>query len=345
MSSPRIRRKYRHRPFPRNTLEETLKVCQTIQDQNNGRPMKRLFIADHLKIKPGSTKFHFLLSSSIKYGLTKGSKLAEYISLTELGEDVAKAESTDTKLPYLREACQKISVFKKFCERYRDAKLPTEEYAKQLLKDEFGIPEEHVSECLNLILTNGRLIGIIREVAGSPYIVLEGVTPIVEEKEEVAEEVPPTLPAPEAIKEKQIFIAHGKNKIPLEQLKRILDQFKVPYMVATDEPHRGRPISQKVGDIMRSCTSAIFIFTGDEETRTSEGEVVYRPSDNVVYELGAASVLYGKNIVIFKEQDVQFASDFSDLGYIDFEKDNLEPKATELLRELIDFGLLKLTPA
>lgn len=77
----------------------------------------------------------------------------------------------------------------------------------------------------------------------------------------------------------------------------------------------------------------------------SEGNVTYRPSDNVVYELGAAGVLYGKNIVIFKEKGVAFASDFQDLGYIDFEKDNLTSKATDLLRELIEFGLLKLTPA
>ena len=90
--------------------------------------------------------------------------------------------------------------------------------------------------------------------------------------------------------------------------------------------------------------SAIFIFTADEEVTDSEGNKTYRPSDNVVYELGAAGVLYGKNIVIFKEEGVAFASDFSDLGYIMFEKDNLQAKATDLLAELIGFGLLKITP-
>jgi predicted nucleotide-binding protein len=346
------KKSFRQRPFPRNTLEEAIRFAQTIQDQNNGQPMKRIFIADHLKIKPESTNFKYLISASNKYGLTQGNEKSEYISLTPLGESIAKAKGDD-RIPFLQEACQKVSVFQNFYQRYRDAKLPTEEYAKKLLKDEFKVPVEHTDECFNLILTNGRFSGIIRDVAGAPRVVFE-TTPIViseeeheEEKEEETEE-PETVipPSPTIVKPKQIFIAHGKNTVPLEQLKKILDQFgKVPYKVAIDEPHKGRPISQKVADIMHNCSSAIFIFTADEEVTDSEGNKTYRPSDNVVYELGAAGVLYGKNIVIFKEQGVTFASDFSDLGYITFEKDNLSAKATDLLRELIEFGLLKITPA
>lgn len=342
----------KQRPFPRNTLEEAIRFAQTIQDQNNGQPMKRIFIADHLKIKPESTNFKYLISASYKYGLTQGSEKSEYISLTPLGESIAKAKGDD-RIPLLQEACQKVTVFQKFYQRYRDAKLPSDEYAKKLLKDEFNVPSEHVDECFNLIVTNGRFSGIIRDVAGAPRVVFE-TTPIMpseeeqEEQKEVElekpEEVPP--PSPAIVKPKQIFIAHGKNTVPLEQLKKILDQFgKVPYKVAIDEPHRGRPISQKVADTMNSCSSAIFIFTADEEVIDSNGNKTYKPSDNIVYELGAAGVLYGKNIVIFKEQGVTFASDFSDLGYITFEKDNLIAKATDLLKELLEFGLLKITPA
>ena len=45
---------------------------------------------------------------------------------------------------------------------------------------------------------------------------------------------------------KKVFIAHGKNRTPLDQLKKVLDQFKVKYAVAVDEAHKGRPISAKV---------------------------------------------------------------------------------------------------
>lgn len=344
------KRRRRQRPFPRDALEEALKIAKTIQDQNNEQPMKRIFIADHLKIKPESSNFRYLISSSYKYGLTKGSYQTEYISLTPLGAAITKTEDERRKIPYLQEASQKVKVFKDFYQRYRDAKLPSEEYAKKLLKDEFKVPEEHLSECLNLMLTNGRFAEIIKDVAGAPRVVFEKVPTIpteeeveAEEEKEIGEEAPPTPPTPPKLK--QIFIAHGKNKVPLEQLKKVLDQFKVPYKVAIDEPHRGRPISQKVAEIMKSCSSAIFIFTTDEEVTDSEGNKTYRPSDNVVYELGAAGILYGKNIVIFKEEGVTFASDFRDLGYINFEKDNLQAKTTDLLRELIEFGLLKITAA
>ena len=93
-----------------------------------------------------------------------------------------------------------------------------------------------------------------------------------------------------------------------------------------------------------SCTSGIFIFTADEKTIDEKGNEIWRPSDNAVYELGAASVLYSNKIVIFKENAVSFASDFNDLGYISFDKDKLDAKAADLMLELINLGFMQLTP-
>lgn len=136
---------------------------------------------------------------------------------------------------------------------------------------------------------------------------------------------PPTL-APRDGPPKKVFIAHGKNRIPLDQPKALLTKFKVPFAVAVAEPNKGRPISAKAAQLMRSeCSSAIFIFTADErfsrETEPGKAEEVWRPGENAVFELGAASVLYDNRIVIFKEDRVSFPSDFSDLGYIEFSKD------------------------
>ena len=95
---------------------------------------------------------------------------------------------------------------------------------------------------------------------------------------------------------------------------------------------------------MKIYTSGIFIFTSEEETRDKDGNIIYRPSNNVVYELGAAAVLYGNKIVIFKEKSVSFATNFGDLGYIPFEKDKLDVKCADLMLELIELGFMKLTP-
>lgn len=140
-----------------------------------------------------------------------------------------------------------------------------------------------------------------------------------------------------------IFIAHGKNKKPLEQLKKVLEQFRIPYKVAIEEPNLGRPISAKVREIMQACNCAILIFTADEEFRNAKGDVIWRPSENVVYELGASGYLYDNRLVIMKEEAVTFPSNFSDLGYISFEKDQLEAKAMDLLKELIGFGIVKVS--
>ena len=150
-------------------------------------------------------------------------------------------------------------------------------------------------------------------------------------------------PSPSTQLGQAIFIAHGKNKKPYEQLKAILDSFKLPYKVAIEEPNLGRPIGEKVREIMDSCNCAILIFTADEEFRDKEGNPVWRPSQNIVYELGAAGYLYGKRIVVMKEDCVVFPSDFRDIGYIEFQKDKLSEKSMDIIKELLGMGILKLS--
>lgn len=140
-----------------------------------------------------------------------------------------------------------------------------------------------------------------------------------------------------------IFLAHGKNSKPLEQLKKILDQFKIPYKVAVEEPNLGRPIGTKIRETMQACNCAILIFSADEEFFNKDGGSVWRPSENVVYELGAAGYLYGKRLVIMKEESVEFPSNFKEIGYISFSKDDLSSKTMDIIKELIGFGIVKIS--
>ncbi len=170
--------------------------------------------------------------------------------------------------------------------------------------------------------------------------------PDVDEEEEVSE-TPVELARVQETRDKplgqSIFIAHGKNKKPLEQLKKILEQFKIPHKVAMEEPNLGRPISGKVREVMKSCNCAILIFTADEKLTDKDGKTIFRPSENVVYELGASGYLYDHRIVIMKETDVDFPANFGDLGYISFEKDDLESRTMDILNELIGFGIVKIS--
>jgi len=155
---------------------------------------------------------------------------------------------------------------------------------------------------------------------------------------------PPALPVEMPTSLGQgIFIAHGKNKKPMEQLKKVLDQFHIPYKVAVEEPNLGRPISSKVRDIMKSCNCAILIFSADEEFKDKDGNTIWRPSENVIYELGATAFLYDNRIVIMKEEGVTFPTNFRDIGYISFDKDQLDAKALDIIREMIGFGIVKVS--
>jgi len=358
--SPKERKKYRpRRPFPIYTLEEALKVAKVIQDKNAGKPWKPIFVAEAMDISPTGNKFRDTASSAHKYGLTKGTWNAQYISLTPLGSSITKPVDPKQEVKDRQQAVLRIEIFKRVYEHYRDSKFPSQEdsYFKNMLNSDFNVPRELVDECTTLLIENGKFTNIIRELKTGLFVVfaeepLKALPEMPEGEEGLAKigeaESPPTegekiTPSPPVVN--QIFVAHGKNTAPLEQLKGMLTQFQVPFKVAIDEPHVGRPISQKVADLMKSCTSAIIIFTADEEYTDADGNKIYRPSDNVVYELGASSVLYGKKIVILKEEGVRLASDFSDLGYISFEKNKIKAKAMDIIKELIGFGLLKVTPA
>ncbi len=96
---------------------------------------------------------------------------------------------------------------------------------------------------------------------------------------------------------------------------------------------------------MKECGSAILIFTKDEQFVDSDGNEIWRPSENVVYELGASSLAYDDRVVIFMEEGLTFPANFDSIGHITFQPDAIEAKTMDLLKELIGFGLLKVTPA
>ena len=87
----------------------------------------------------------------------------------------------------------------------------------------------------------------------------------------------------------------------------------------------------------------IWLFSKDGENENTDKGVL--PNLNVTFELGAASVLYGEKVIIFKEDGLSLPSDFSGIAYISFVKDQLSAKTMELLKELIDMGFVKITAA
>ncbi len=348
--------------FPRDPLKKAHRLAESIEKNSAGKPYNRLDLAQSIEFSPSSYSYRSLLRSSSRYGLTEGGEKADKIALTPLGTSIIAPTEEGETSKGLREALLRPPLFKKIFEFYDKKRIPTEELFKNSLKREFGVPPEDIEACYAVLTQNMRDYGLIQRIKDNDYLQLDKLSPAKstvgqgpeegpEEGAEAEEEKAGETEVPEKkeektppLKPKEIFVAHGKNKRPLEQLRAILTQFKVPFKIAIDEPHKGRAISSKVAELMHDCGSGIFIFTADEETTDAQRNKILRPSDNVVFELGAGTVIYGDKIVILREEGVSFGSDFTDYGHITFEKDRLDAKALDLIKELIGLGFLQVTP-
>jgi predicted nucleotide-binding protein len=336
-------------------------------------PVSRLTLSELVGRSPNASQFRKLLLASRAYGLTVGGVNADQFALAQLGSDATGADEVK-RGPARQKAVLNISPYRTFLRAYQGKKVPSPAAFREFLISQGAVPAERAEDCIERLLADARFVGFIRRLPTGEYVDLDGDAYAPSDE---AESPDPSLsgaendstesngsatrgdasaeggngaalvaPESQTKQPKKVFIAHGKNRTPLEQLKKVLDQFKVKYAVAVDEPHKGRPISAKVASLMRDeCTSAIFIFTADErfvrEGPDGSSDEIWRPSENVVFELGAASVLYDRRIVVFKEKDVAFPSDFADLGYIEFERDQLGAEVGSLFAELVSLDILE----
>jgi predicted nucleotide-binding protein len=367
-------RKKPQRNFPLHELKEAVRVAQTIRDENAGNPMNTLLVADALGLAPGSSNYRDLLSSSYKYGLTEGTQKALDISLTALGRDATSSDD-GTRQVALRKAAQAPNVFARFLEEFDQNKLPSTEMLPKILSTKFDVPESYSSSCADMLVANARWVGLLRDLTGGPRVMLDaaplpsmsgdGDEPTASEGVDEAgmsdqlesapaspgdttpnghaAPAPPTEGLGAEPQSRILFVGHGKKRGPLEKVEKFLIKYGIPHLIAVDEPNAGRPLPTKVAEIMKECGAAILIFTKDEQFMDMEGNEVWRPSENVVYELGAASLLYDNRIVIFMEEGLKFPANFESVGHIEFAEDQIEAKTSELLAELIALKLIKIT--
>jgi hypothetical protein len=355
----------RNRNFPPQTLTEALKVPRVIQDEAGGLTTTRLTLADLLDTTPSSSVFTQLIASSRFYGLTEGGINATEFKPTILGEQAVGGDDAERSAA-LKQAVMNVAPFKLFFDTYANKKMPGAAAMKDFLVNHASVPEEHADAAMAHLRADAATAGLTRTISNAQWVDLDGVPQAppadaddTDEETSLSEDVvesatnggppvedtqppaaPPAPPEPEI--PQAIFVA-GRKGTSLTQLTKILDEYKIPYILAEDQANEGRPISVKVAETMGKCGAAILVFTADEELRDLDGEPVWKSSENISHELGAAGMLYGNRIVIFREERVKLASNFKDIGHITFTEGELNAKGIELFRELIAFGLVNIT--
>ena len=356
--------------IPAISLEKALRVPRAISDNYASHPTRPFDVASALAVQPSSGGFRAECGAAIGYGLTEGGPNAPEIALTALGKRVVTPTEIDDDKVALREAALKPTVANQFYTKYDGSPLPPKNIAQNVLAT-FLVPNDRTSDVFDLLIENARYVGLLKTIKDKDYLDIGGPlngssssTPspasapiagaadedeaglIVNAETELnagTQETPPTSADRPLTHKNAIFVGHGGNKKPMEQLVKILNEYGIPHKEAVDEANRARPIPQKVAETMRECGAAILVFTADKEYFDKDGDSVWRPSENVSHELGAASVLYGERIVVFKEKGIELPSNFSSVGYIEFEKDKLSDKGIELFRELVSMKILTIS--
>ncbi|MXZ93477.1 MAG: hypothetical protein F4Z11_03115 [Cenarchaeum sp. SB0666_bin_15] len=143
---------------------------------------------------------------------------------------------------------------------------------------------------------------------------------------------------PDTPKKPQFFIGHGSNPVPVNQLKKIADEIGIEYKVVMDEANEGQDVGEKVHTLMGECMFGIFIFTADEETKDKDGNTIWRSSQNVIDEHGAGRLFYQGRVILFKEDKVTLPSNVHGKLYIIFERDKLDAKVLEFIKECKSLG-------
>jgi len=349
--------------FPKFSLEQTLAVPNALQ-RNGGMPMTVIDVATAIDRSPGSSTTRQLGFASSAYGLTTGSYKTKF-TMDALGRSIVEPKSTEEKTASLVAAALHPASFKSVFEALKGKKLPEAQFFANTLVRDFDVDPKQSAAYVEIFIKNLRYVGLIKNTPGGEWISSDGVSsePVkdavdgtppgstIADADSDSIEIPSSYLTPpaepiEPAKPKTpnvIFIGHGKNKTPLNQLTKTLRELNIPHIVAEDEANENRAISKKVRDTMDKCGAAILIFSADEEYFDKDQNPVWKSSSNVDHELGAASVLYGDRVIMFKEESIQLASNFSGTGYISFEKDKLDAKTNELFRELIAMKILRVS--
>ena len=147
---------------------------------------------------------------------------------------------------------------------------------------------------------------------------------------------------------KEIFIAHGKDLNPLNELRTMLVDFGLTPVVLSEQPSRGKTVIEKleaysdVGFVFVILTPddlGGFVEMGSKWSRPQRLrkflKTAYpRPRQNVILEFGFFVGKLGRDrIACLLKKPVEQPSDMQGIVYLSF-KDSLDEIGAEILKEL-----------
>ena len=337
----------RSQTFPRDTLVKSLQLAESIEKNNAGKQFDITLLAQSLKNKPSSGSFRQLISSSSKYGLTKGGSQSKALSLTELGNSIVEPTNENEKTSGLIKALMNPPLFKTILEFYNAKQLPEESLFKNSLKRQFDVEAEYTEKVHAVLMNNIRYLKLIEKNDGNEYLNLynsklsslnESDTVQIEttnlkndDNKLDASPNKPIQPKPELIA--TVFLSHSKNMKILEQIESVLTFGNFKFEIAENEETTAIPIPKKIFGLMRKCNCAIINVSADEQEKREDGS--YGINQNVLIEIGAAFLLYNKKVILLVDKRVKLPSNLQGLYQSQYEGDELNWNTGMKLQEAL----------
>jgi predicted nucleotide-binding protein len=346
---------------PRYPLQDALRIVRAIADEYGKQPASPLDIAVALDMKPTTGPFRYLCGSALAYGITDGGPRSPQIGLTDLGRRIVAPTEEGDDQRAMREALLQPRVVSEFLRRYNTSKLPTKKIGRNVLET-IGVPPDATERTFDLIVSGARSLGLLREIKGDEYVQLDaaiaaGPPPPVP-SEDLAEEAvayepddasgTPTLEAagiatPPATTSdlktnRRVFITHGRNRKIVDQLKELLTFGDFEPVVSVERESVSKPVPDKVLDDMRSCGAAVIHVGTEQRLLDQDGKEHRVINQNVLIEIGAAMMRYGRNFILLVEDGTTLPSNLQGLYEVRYEGDELDYPATmKLLKAFNEF--------
>jgi len=144
----------------------------------------------------------------------------------------------------------------------------------------------------------------------------------------------------------KIFIVHGHDELPKEQLARFLTKMGLDPIILHEQPNQGRTIIEKFEEVCSDVGYAFVIMTADDvgmdiksyekmKERDPKYGFCLRARQNVVFELGFffAKLGRGRICCLLKPDNIEKPTDIDGIVYIPF-KEKIEEKYMDIIREL-----------
>lgn len=160
------------RIYPALSFEQALVLAEAIHEHASEIKVSRLTLLKKMNMSQTSSVTQILITSSGKYGLTKGSYLAESIELTVKGAIASDKHSPPRAKAQARVdlAIKSIKPFDVLYERYKGRKLPSHEFMRDAL-GEAKLEVADSRECIDTFIVNAKFVGILQTIAGSETLV------------------------------------------------------------------------------------------------------------------------------------------------------------------------------